>query len=74
MFLENSELHQIAKKAYIKAKIQEELTTYVANHYEDFESNWFENLEEDFVSIVAIENNVTFAFDGDLNVNIIQMD
>ncbi len=70
--LQNSELHQnLIKEKYYATCIQKELLEYVANTYEDFESMWFENTCEDFISNFAVEHNVSFAFDENLTVSIV---
>lgn len=70
----NSELHRELKEKYYANCIQRELLEYIAKNYEEFESMWFENVEEDFVSNFAQTHNVSFAFDGDLNVNILSIE
>lgn len=71
--INNMEMQKMLKIAKAKNAIQKELIAYVEKNFEDFESMWFENLEEDFVSDYAIANEVSFAFDENLNVNIIDI-
>ena len=72
-FMQNELYETIIKPAIAKNAIQRELIDYVRNHYDDFESMWFENLVEDFVSNYAIAHNVSFVFDDYLNVEIVEM-
>lgn len=67
------EMQKMLKIAKAQNAIQKELIAYVEKTFEDFESMWFENLEEDFISNYAIAHNVSFAFDENLNVNIIDI-
>lgn len=66
-----SEMRKMLEEAKAKNAIQAELIKFVESYFEDFESNWFEETEENFVSQYAIDNNISFAFDEHLNVNIV---
>ena len=66
-----SELRKMLKEAKAKNAIQAELIKFVENRFEDFESNWFEETQEDFYSQYAEEHSVSFDFDENLNVSIV---
>ena len=66
-----SEMRKMFKEAKAKNAIQAELIKFVENRFEDFESNWFEETQEDFYSQYAEEHSVSFDFDENLNVSIV---
>lgn len=68
-----NELAKALAVAKAKNAIQAELITFVENRFSDSEANWFEETAESFRSNYAEEHSVSFDFDEELNVNIINI-
>ena len=75
-----SNLEKMLREVKAKNAIQKELIEFVErqlsnhpNNDNNYEDMWFESAEEDFISQYAIQNNISFAFDENMSVNIVHM-